>query len=461
MTASIKPFKHQTFSLRHDEKTKLVYDCSDPGTGKTFVRIKAFEKRRKQKGGCALVLAQRSLLRNVWMHDFKKFAPALKVSVADAANREKAFAVDADVYVTNTDAVKWLAKKPKKFFDKFSELIIDESPAYKHHTSRRSKAVASIADYFEYRSCLTGTPNSNSITDVWHQVYILDKGARLGNSFYKFRDHVCTPKQIGFNRNAIQWTDRDGAEEAVFSLLSDIVIRHKFENCVDIPENYQYPIDYELTKTQLKTYLDMEIAQILQLKSSKIIAINAASVATKLLQISSGAVYNGTGGYHVVDRARYKMILDLVEERKHSLTFFLWKHQRDLLVEEAKKRNVMYCVIDGNTSDRDRDEFVQGYQAGVYQTMFAHPKSAAHGLTLTRGTATIWSSPTYDLEIFKQGSKRQYRMGQTQKTETIVIVAKDTLEEKVYHSMLAKDARMTNLLDLFGSIAAPPLKKVA
>jgi SNF2 family DNA or RNA helicase len=106
-------------------------------------------------------------------------------------------------------------------------------------------------------------------------------------------------------------------------------------------------------------------------------------------------------------------------------------------------------VIDGNTSDRERDEIVQGYQAGVYKTIFAHPKSAAHGLTLTKGTATIWASPTYDLEIFKQGSKRQHRMGQTAKTETIVILAKDTIEEKVWEMLEGKNARMTNLLDLF------------
>ncbi len=104
---------------------------------------------------------------------------------------------------------------------------------------------------------------------------------------------------------------------------------------------------------------------------------------------------------------------------------------------------------------------VQGYQAGVYQTMFAHPKSAAHGLTLTKGTATIWSSPTDDLEIFVQGSKRQHRMGQTEKTETIVVVAKDTFDEKVYNNMLSKDARMTNLLDLFTMPVAVPAKKVA
>lgn len=458
-----KPMTHQVVSIKHNDKSNIVFDVSDPGTGKTFVRIIGFAKRRKAGGGCLLVLAPRSLLRSVWVNDIAKFAPSLRVSVADANNREAAFAEDADVYITNVDAVKWLAERKPAFFARFSELVVDESTAYKHHTSQRSKAAAKIAKHFKYRCCMTGTPNGNTITDIWHQVQILDEGKRLGFSFYKFRDAVCQPTQVGRSAQAIRWTDKEGAEEAVFGLLSDIVIRHKFEECTDIPANHVYSVDYDLTAKQMRAYFEMEQTQMLTLKNSaqSVLAINAAAVATKLLQISSGAVYDGTGGYMTVDTARYEMILDLVEQRKHSLCFFFWKHQRDALLKEAVKRGVTHAVIDGGTSDKEREEIVRGYQAGVYQVLFAHPKSAAHGLTLTKGTATIWSSPTYDLEVFKQGSKRQHRIGQTAKTETIVILAKGTIEEKVYELMEGKNKRMTNLLDLFGTLTpAVPVKKV-
>ena len=309
---------------------------------------------------------------------------------------------------------------------------------------------------------MTGTPNSNTITDIWHQALILDGGQRLGNSFFRFRDAVCTPHQVGRSAQMVKWHDKEGAEEVVMGLLSDIVIRHKFEECVDIPPNHQYSVEYDLTAKQLKAYFELEATQMLLLGGSKpaMLAINAAAVATKLLQVASGAVYDGLGSFQVIDTARYEMVLDLVEQRKHSLVFFLWKHQRDALVAEADKRGVKYRVLDGGTSDRDRDEIVRGYQAGVYQTIFAHPKSAAHGLTLTKGTATIWSSPTYDLEIFKQGSKRQHRMGQTQKTETIVVIAKNTIEEKVWELLQEKDKRMTNLLDLFGTLNREPATPV-
>jgi SNF2 family DNA or RNA helicase len=452
---------HQVISLKHNDKTPVVFDTSDPGTGKTFVRIMAFAKRRAKGSGCLLVLAPRSLLRSVWYNDFKKFAPHLKVSIANAANREQAFSEDADVYVTNVDAAKWLVKKPAAFFKKFDEFTVDESTAFKHHTSQRSKAMAKIATRFKYRSCLTGTPNGNSITDVWHQAFILDEGARLGNSFYKFRDTVCIPKQVGRTAQAVRWEDREGAEEAVFSLLSDIVIRHKFEDCVDIPENHRYTLPYELTTKQLAAYAELEATQMLLLEKSKgaLLAINAAAVATKLLQVASGAVYSSPDNYSVIDTGRYEMVLDLVEERKHSLVIYLWKHQRDLLAAEAEKRGIRFCVYDGSATDKERFEMEQGYQAGVYQTMFGHPQTVAHGLTLTKGTATIWASPTYNLEWFVQGSKRQHRIGQKQKTETIVVVAPGTLEEKVYDSMLTKDARMTNLLDLFGTLAPKSKEK--
>lgn len=400
-----------------------------------------------------LVLAPRSLLRSVWENDIRKFAPHLQVSIADASNRASAFEAEADVFVTNVDAAKWLAEQKPAFFKRFSELVIDESTAYKHHTSQRSKAVATISKFFTHRCCLTGTPNSNSITDVWHQAFILDGGARLGKSFYRFRDSVCTPTQVGANANALKWTDKEGAEEAVFGLLSDIVIRHKFEDCVDIPACHQYVVDYDLTPKQLRSYTELEVDQMLTLrgKAPAVLAINAAAVATKLLQVASGAVYDGRGGYQVIDTSRYELIIDLVEQRKHSLVIFLWKHQRDALVAEAQKRGMSYAVLDGEANDKARDEIVKGFQAGAYQVIFGHPKTIAHGYTLTRGTTTIWASPTYDLEHFKQGSKRMHRLGQKQKTEVIVVVAKGTIDEKAYELMEGKNARMKNLLDLFGT----------
>jgi SNF2 family DNA or RNA helicase len=455
--AALAQMAHQKVSIKHDSKNDIVFDMSDPGTGKTAVRIWAFAARRRKRGGCALILAPRSLLRTAWGNDFAKFAPDMKVSVATAAVRDSAFDTAADAYVTNHDAVKWLAKQKKSFFSKFSELIIDESPAYKHHTSQRSRAAAKIAGHFKHRKLLTATPSSNGICDIWHQVYLLDDGARLGPNFYGFRSTVCTPRQMGNNRNAVQWTDKVGAEEAVFGLLSDIVVRHRFEDCVDIPETHTYEVNYLLEPKQQKAYDTLERDQLMIFNVSKITAINAAAVATKLLQIASGAVYSSPDKYQIIDRGRYETLIEMASVRKHPLMLFFWQHQRDLLIEEATKRSLTFCVFDGNANDFERAQMVADYQAGKYDLMFGHPQTVAHGLTLTRGTSVIWPGPTYNLEWWKQANKRQARIGQTEKTEVVTLIAPGTIEDKVYAMCQSKDGRMNNLLDLFESMTEKPV----
>lgn len=124
--------------------------------------------------------------------------------------------------------------------------------------------------------------------------------------------------------------------------------------------------------------------------------------------------------------------------------------QQNERMAEATKRKLRFGVIDGSVPQTQRDALVTQYQLGRLDCLFAHPKSAAHGLTLTKGTSTIWVSPTADAELFEQGSKRQYRIGQTQKTEVLTILGKDTQDERVYNEILVpKQKRMTNLLDLF------------
>ena len=444
--------KHQAHSLKKMERTPVIFDMSDPGTGKTFVQITAFAKRRRKKGGCALVLATKSLLISAWKKDFYRFAPDMKVSVAFAINRREALEAEADVYVTNHDAVKDLLKYPDRFWKKFDTIIIDESTAYKHHTSQRSKAVAKLAHkHFKYRSCMSGTPVSNTITDIWHQVFILDEGKRLGRSFFGFRQAVCTPVQVGPGAAMVRWVDKDGAESAVTHLIEDICVRHRFEDCVDIPENLRYAVSYALSKKQLSTYTDMQDFHFSQLKKTGVTAINGAAAYTKLLQIASGAVYDDSGEYTLIDTGRYEMVLDLAEERAHSIVFYNWQHQRDQLAKEAEKRGLTFAVYDGSVSDKQRSRIVEAYQEGEYRVLLAHPQSAGHGLTLTKGTATIWASPTYNLEHFLQGLKRVHRIGQTEKTETIVVVAEGTIDEKVWQVCQDKDAKQGDLLSLLRS----------
>jgi len=440
-------FENQRRSLEFEKSNEIVADFSDPGTGKTRVRLESYARRRSQGAGCALVLAPKSLLSSAWAADCRRYTPWLRLVCAYADNREKAFAADADIYVTNHDAVKWLAKKPDGFFAKFTDLIIDESGAFKHHTSQRSKALAKIKRHFQRRTIMNGTPHTNSICDVWHQINLLDDGKRLGKSFYAFRAGVCKPEQVGPAANMVKWIDREGVEQVVSKLIEDITIRHRLKDCVDIPDNHKFIVPFYLKARHQALYDDMRRQSIVELQKGVVTAVNAAAVVTKLLQIASGAVYDSAGNYHLIESDRYELVMDLAEERPHVLVFFLWEHQRDLLVKEAEARGLTYALIDGSVSRSKRTETVQYFQAGMYRVLFAHPQSAAHGLTLTKGTRTIWASPTYNLEHWIQGNHRIDRAGQTEKTETVSVIAEGTIEEHVYAVRSDKGDRLKSTLE--------------
>jgi len=441
-------FEHQKITVNASQKTDRLFDMSDPGTGKTRAHLEAWSIRRKEGGKCLLVIAPKSLLEPAWGNDIEEFTPDFTYSVAYANNREKAFAAEADIYITNTDAVKWLALKKPAFFEKFDSIVIDESTAFKHRTSGRSKALNKIKKYFKYRAALTGTPNSNSITEIWNQVFFLDDGKRLSTKFFAFRNQVCTPTQVGAQAHMIKWTDRPGSLEAVTGLIKDISVRHNIDECMDLPENIDRYIKFNLNPAHLVKYIKMEKDAFLKLEDGNVDAVNAAVLRNKLLQIASGAVYTEGGEYTLLDSKRYELVTDLAQERENTVVFFLWRHQKEQLIKEADKRGISFEVIDGTVPVRRRKLIVDAFQAGFFKELLIHPKTGAHGLTLTKGRATIWPSPIYEPELFKQGKHRIVRSGQEKKTENLMVLATGTVEKNVYETFSGKNTKMVNFLDL-------------
>jgi SNF2 family DNA or RNA helicase len=449
-TDSIPPlFEHQNETKTFGLTNKRVFDMSDAGTGKTRAWLEIIDERIKLLGGKVLVLAPKSILKNAWADDILKYTPWRTYAIAYATNRAAAFKADVDIYITNHDAVKWLAKNTQHIEGRgFHTIIIDESTAFKHRSSQRSKALAKLVKFFDYRSNLTGTPNPNGLLDLWHQVHLLDDGEHFGDSWWRFRNTVCEPVQVGPSPQHVRWDDKPGMVEAVADMIDDISIRHVFEECTDIPENHVYTVPFELSAKHRRAYEILKEHAILELKDGGLSPIGTSNVATKLLQMASGAVYDDQSVVQLFDTARYELVMDLAEQRDQCVIAFNWVHQRDHLVELAKQRGIKYAVIDGQVPIKQREKAVELFQAGLIKIIFAHPASAGHGLTLTKGTTTIWSSPVYNAEHYVQFNKRIYRIGQKLKTETLLVIAGNTIDVEVAAKLMGKVERMDDLLEM-------------
>lgn len=454
-------FDHQAKTVDHLLANDRSLDLSDPGTGKTRSHLEAFSRRKA--AGLAnkmVVLGTLSILETAWAADVAKWTPHLTAAVVYSTKRKRDLprAIEADVIILNHDAVKWmvdakgkLTDEGKLLADNADVLCIDEFTAFKHRTSQRSKAASAIRHHFPVRWALSGTPNSNGICDIWHPVYLIDDGERLGRAFWGFRAQVCTPvpNHNVPGGNHVDWVDKEDAELIVADKIHEITVRHKLRDCIDMPENVAYTVETTLPKKLMAQYQEMQNEAMLLLVSGEYVnAIHAGAKINKLLQICSGAIYDGDQ-YHVLDDARVKLALDLAQEAPQALVGFNWRHQRDQLMREAAKRGLNFAVIDGDVPVAKRVEIVNDFQAGKVHYIFAHPQAAGHGLTLTRGTRTIWTSPTYNAEWFQQFNARIDRAGQTQRTETIMIAARGTRETAVYEKLSGKLERMGNLLQVF------------
>ena len=437
----MQPFEHQTKTTDFILSKPGVLITSDPGTGKTRSVIDAYAKRR---AGRMLVLAPLSILEASWADDIRKFQPSMSHSVAFAKNRLKAFNSDSDIVITNHDAVKWIAKNPA-VLDGFDTICIDEFTAFKNKDSQRSKAMAKVANHFEYRIAMSGTPNSNTILDIWHPTFLIDDGERLGVRFYSFRSAVCQPQFNGF---ANVWIDRPDAQEIVASALFDINIRFSLEECIDMPQQVVSTRYVTLNDKTMAAYSTLAEDSVLYTPQGTINAVHAGAKVKKLLQLCTGAVYDEHGNAQGIHAERYDLVMQLVQERKHCLVAFNWQHERNHLVELAEKQSIKYGVIDGSTPANKRKDIVDRMQAGQLQVVFAHPQSAGHGLTMTKATTVIWASPTYNAEHYQQFNRRIYRAGQTQRTEVIRIAAERTWEPDVYEKLETKLSRMDELLGI-------------
>ena len=418
---------------------------SDPGTGKTRAVLDA----HVAIGGRTLVLAPLSILEAAWGEDIKKFQPNINYEVAYARNREKVFKqTNLDMVITNFEAVNFL-RKNTRYCKQFDTIVIDEFTAFKNRTAKRSKNIKDIIHYFTNRIVMSGTPNSNTILDIWHPALLVDDGERLGARFFQFRSQVCTPRFNGF---ANEWIDKPDAEDAVAIRLRDITVRYALSECMDLPDNITRTINTNLSKQIQQKYNLLANDSVLYTKTGTVNAVHAGARVKKLLQLVTGAVYDEDKLVQFVHQERYDIVMTLVDQRAHCLVAFNWRHERDALIELAEKQGVTYEVIDGTVKAEKRKDIVARFQAGQIKMLLCHPQSASHGLTLTKATTVIWCSPTYNAEHFQQFNQRIHRSGQTQKTETILIQARNTWEPEVYKKLNTKLGRMENLLHILQEV---------
>ena len=281
---------------------------------------------------------------------------------------------------------------------------------------------------------LTGTPSPNGLEDLWSQVYLLDRGVRLGRYYTHFRERYFEPGRR--SRDVIyEYDPKDGAQDAVMSRIDDICISMKASDYLQLPECIYDDVPVVLSPKAKKAYRELERTMILELPEGDIDVTSAAALSNKLQQLANGAIYDGDHEAHEIHDCKIEAFLELVEKLngQHALVFYNFQHDRERLMTALKKTKLR-CRIYKNADDE------QAWNDGQVDILLAHPASTGYGLNLQQGGHhIIWFGLNWSLELYQQANKRLHRQGQEHPVIVHQLICVGTRDEDLAEALDKKD----------------------
>ena len=271
--------------------------------------------------GKVLVIAPLRVAKTVWPEERDTWEHAnflrMSVMVGSAKQREAALRNPADVYVINRENVKWLVDYLEKLHRPwpFDMVVIDELSSFKNHQSQRWKALRKVRPQIKRMVGLTGTPASNGLMDLWAETFLIDKGVRLGRFIGRYREAYFRPSGMNpYTGVVFNYVPLPGAEEAIYSKISDISVSMKALDYLDMPESVTVNHYVDMEPAERDLYDAMKKELLVEVDGETIDAANAAVLSGKLLQMANGALYNADREIRIIHDRKLEMLGDLIEQ---------------------------------------------------------------------------------------------------------------------------------------------------
>lgn len=353
----------------------------------------------------------------------------------------------SEIAVINRENVVWLYKtlQELKIPWPFDCLVYDESSRLKEGKKRTANrnlseygVYAKVRKHMEYVIELTGTPTPNGLIDLWGQIALIDQGRRLGSTKQRFLDRWFDSDYMGWN-----WSAKNGSEEEILDLISDITVSMKARDYIDLPPVVTNLHWVDLTKKQLADYRRFQ--KELALEEHDIEAVNKGVLTFKLLQYANGSVYRTdemTDKRETVHIHDHKMAaLDsIVAETNGANLLIAYSFKFDL--ERIKKRYPKARLA-------AEPGVLEAWNRGEVQMLLAHPASIGHGMNIQfGGHHTVWFGLNASLELFQQFNARLPRSGQkADRVYVHLILTRATFDADLLPILGDKDATQERITE--------------
>lgn len=413
------------------------------GLGKTAVNwtlLRNLILSRQSKR--ALVIAPLKVATQTWPNETESWEhlqgfPHAVLRNKDRAVREQLFHSTAPVHIINREMVDGLVNYWKGLRRwPYDTIIVDESSSFKDHNTARFKALKLVRNYVKRFHNLTATPAAESYMGLFAQTYLLDQGERFGRSIEHYRNTY-----FDHDPWAKRYTIKDGSDQRIIEKIADITLVIREEDHFDIEKPLRLQRRLRMDDTEQAHYDAFEKEKVMELPDGRIEALSAAALSQKLLQASSGAIYDGDKNPIPFHNHKIEDLEEVVEELDGSpiLVPYWWQSSRTRLLKTFPQAKAL---------DRE-GKLVGDWNEGRIPILLVHPQSAGHGLNMQYGpghTIYFFDMP-WSGELYEQVIKRVARQGQKRLVRVHHAIMEGTEDERQFDALQSKGDEQRDLIE--------------
>lgn len=441
------PAEPQQLMIDHLRRVPNALCFVGLGIGKTAATLyRLNEMFLSGEAFAALVIAPLRVINLTWPNEldtWSQFGWMKWANLRTEAGQRAFLNGRAHIYGINFESIPSLVSLVERRKKKlpFDVLVVDELTKAKAPGSKRIRQLRKNVPRVPFNIGMTGTPAPNSHRDLFGQVRLIDGGERLGTVHETFlKEHFYSDNYAGYPR----WEAKAGACTKIEKAISDITISLKTSDWLDLPDQVVEDIEIPFCDDLKKRYRKLENDLIIELRKDKVLNIaSSAALITKLLQFTSGCMYDDERATHPLHNLKFDALKKIVPKHETLLVAYIFKH------EEARLRAQFphaRFFADAKNEDQQR-QLLKDWNAKKIKMLCAHPASTSHGLNLQHGgNAMVWLTRTYSRELTEQFIARLHRRGQNEVVYVYNIDIPSTVDDAVAEALATKSANEQRLI---------------
>jgi len=433
LTPKLKAFKYQEDAYNAIKDLEYSAIFHEQGLGKTKIAIDLALNWLSQDIDTVLIVTKKILVAN-WQKEFNVHTSIKPAIIGrDKVKNYYVFIRPYQVVITNFEALS----SEKEHFELYLKtrnvaIIIDESTKIKNPKSKLTNDFFDLSNLFKKRVIMTGTPIANRPYDIWSQIYFLDRGKSLGNSFDEFKKNTDLSNKLV--SNDIKRENFETAVSEIYEKISSFSVRETKDSAeISLPDKKYYNILVDFEQKQKELYQKVQKELVVFIKKNGTTIIDDTSPVLKrllrLVQVTSNPRLIDDS--YCIESSKEKKLDELIcKITSNNEKCIVWSNFIENVDYYRKKYEEFNAVkIHGKMNILDRNKSVQKFIDNPdCKILIATPQAAKEGLTLTIANHVIFYDRGFSLDDYLQAQDRIHRISQTKTCYVYNIMIEESID---------------------------------